>query len=368
MRPIEYSLLWGIALISACGSATESTEGASQAGERQAAAMHTGAVAGGDVPATADEAGSTNGGAGGADDDGAPARPDAATDPAMTDDGIVHVVDDGDAGTHAPAASSDAGIIEPIDPSWAHCLRDITDFGPSGPFESTAMQDGKVRIWMPQTPADCRVPVVHYSTGTGAPCSLYLPTIEGLASHGFIVACYDGGRTGSGVEGATALARVFELLPQRANRMVGTVGHETGGQGAFTTLQQAEERWGASHRFAGLAVHPASGFGSQPDEGPWRESYAKIRSPMFMFSGQPGLVSERWVGDSFDALDDSVEAYHWSEIDSSTIEVPQSETLQVAIPWFRWKLLDDDAACRAFKALLDGDDWVAISEQNAQDC
>ena len=49
--------------------------------------------------------------------------------------------------------------------------------------------------------------------------------------------------------------------------------------------------------YAGLAMEPASGFGTQPTGGTWQSIYGKIKSPMFMFSGTADmLVSEAWVG------------------------------------------------------------------------
>lgn len=147
--------------------------------------------------------------------------------------------------------------------------------------------------------------------------------------------------------------------------------HSQGGQAAFIVLQKAEQRWAAvSPVLAGLAVEPASGYGAQPSGGTWQSYYAAIRSPMFMFSGAgtDGLVSESWVRRAYTALDDSTEAYFWAAYGARHVPPPNALTNQVAIPWFRWKLLGDADACRAFQALATQSPWVQRAAQNAEPC
>jgi len=85
------------------------------------------------------------------------------------------------------------------------------------------------------------------------------------------------------------------MYPDLADNKLGSTGHSQGGQAAFTVLQLAEAKWGDKMIYAGLAMEPASGFGAQPTGGTWQEVYAKIKSPMFMFSGTMDvLVSESW--------------------------------------------------------------------------
>jgi hypothetical protein len=115
-------------------------------------------------------------------------------------------------------------------------------------------------------------------------------------------------------------------------------------------------------------MQPASGFGVQP-RGGWQAVYDNIDSPMFMFSGTLDiLVSESWVQEAFEALDDSVEAYNWSAWGSTHIPLPKVETAEVGIPWFRWKLLGDTDACREFYHLRSSLLWSVSDEQNAQPC
>jgi hypothetical protein len=224
-------------------------------------------------------------------------------------------------------------------------------------------------MWVPTVPAGCKVPVVHLANGTGANCATYRPVLERLASHGFLSACYESTNTGAGKQGVQAIDTARTMHPDLVSNKIGSTGHSQGGQAAFTVLQQAEAKWGDQFTYAGLAMQPASGFGEQPSPGPWQTVYSKIKSPMFMFSGTSDiLVSASWVMQGFNALADSVEAYNWSCSGSTHIPVPNTETMEVAIPWFRWKLLGDQKACAAFQSLKMGKCWREVKSQNPKSC
>ena len=47
---------------------------------------------------------------------------------------------------------------------------------------------------------------------------------------------------------------------------------------------------------------------------------------------------------------------------------PNAWVLEVSVPWFRWKLLGDNAACEAFKKLPDSSMWELREEQNVAPC
>lgn len=65
-----------------------------------------------------------------------------------------------------------------------------------------------------------------------------------------------------------------------------------------------------------------------------------------------------------------IEAYHWPAQGSTHIPTPEAETLKVGIPWWRWKLLGDPEARKAFKALKGAGPyaWSEIESQNVPDC
>jgi dienelactone hydrolase len=192
-----------------------------------------------------------------------------------------------------------------------------------------------------------------------------------MATHGFLACCYEDPNTGSGDQGVMAFDAAFMKYPNLAAKKLGSTGHSQGGQAAFTVMSLAEKKFTAVTAFAGLAMEPASGFGTQPTGGTWQMLYSTIKGPMFMFSGTPtdGLVSQAWVQQAFDALDPAEEAYFWARSGATHIPVPNGEEEQISIPWFRWKLLGDQAACKAFKAIPMMDTtWAEAAVKNAQAC
>ena len=285
---------------------------------------------------------------------GAPAQPsDAGT--ARADTGAASDGGAGDAG--APVSGGGA------------CLAEITDYQKNGPFKYSAKSAGAIKFWVPSVPAGCKVPVVHLANGTGASCSNYQQVLNQLASHGFLAACYEDPNTGNGAQGLKAFETALSMFPELADDRLGSTGHSQGGQAAFTVLQLAEQKFGDKMVYAGLAMQPASGFGEQPSGGSWQQVYAKIKSPMFMFSGTADiLVSESWVQQGFNALSDAIEAYWWSGVGSTHIPTPQEHQQLVQISWFRWKLLGDSKACEFFKKLPDGSQWDKRKSQNEKPC
>jgi hypothetical protein len=268
-----------------------------------------------------------------------------------------------------PEPTLDAGGEKGDEPKGGGCLDGITDYGAAGPFKFAAKAAGAVKFTVPEVPAGCKVPVVHLANGTGATCAAYKGVLDRLASHGFLAACYEDPQTGAGSQGLMALELAFEMFPDLVDNKIGSTGHSQGGQAAFTVLQLAEDKWGDEMTYAGLAMQPASGFGSQPTGGTWQSVYAKIKSPMFMFSGTADtLVSAAWVQRGFDAMAKTNETYNWSAIGATHVPVPTGPTQEVSIPWFRWKLLGDNAACLAFKALPATGQWDEVKSQNAVDC
>lgn len=285
--------------------------------------------------------------------------------PVPSPDAALPVEDTQDASSPDEEEPDDNAPELPAD----HCLAGIEGFDKEGPFKFAAKTFGRIKFWVPQVPVGCKVPVVHLANGTTASCGNYQGVLNRLASHGFLTACYEDPNTGAGTQGLEALQTAFKEFPVLADQRIGSTGHSQGGQAAFTVLELAERTFGTSARYAGLAIQPASGFGSQPAGGSWQQIYARIRSPMFMFSGTADtLVSEVWVRSGFNALADDIEAYFWSANGATHIPTPQTATNQVAVAWFRWKLLGDAAACRYFKALPDGRDWDVREEQNSAAC
>jgi hypothetical protein len=281
---------------------------------------------------------------------------------------------DSDTGTGSTGGKDGGGDpVTPTGPSGSgdsSCLDSVTDYTKDGPFKFTTKTSGAIKFWVPEVPAGCKVPVVHLANGTGASCSNYGPSLTRLASHGFLTCCYENTNTGAGTQGLMAYEAAYSMFPDLAAKKIGSTGHSQGGQSAFTTLARAEEKFGLTdYIYAGLAMEPASGFGTQPGMGSWQTWYAKIKSPMFMFSGTADmLVSEGWVQQGFNAMAKDNETYWWSATGATHIPVPNGPEQEVSIPWFRWKLLGDKAACEAFKKMPGNGKWEKRKEQNVKEC
>ncbi|MET0285524.1 MAG: alpha/beta hydrolase, partial [Polyangiales bacterium] len=295
-------------------------------------------------------------------------RPPTSDSDSGSDEEPVVTVDGGPGGGGKTDASTDPGTKPPVTGGGA-CLDGITDFKGAGPFKYAAKPSGAIKMWIPEVPAGCKVPVIHLANGTGANCGNYQNVLNRFASHGFLTTCYENTNTGAGTQGLEAIKKALELYPDLADKRFGSTGHSQGGQGAFTVLALTEAEFGDDAIYAGLAMQPASGFGTQPSGGSWQSWYAKIKSPMFAFSGTADtLVSASWVQRGYDALSDSIEAYNWSASGATHIPTPQAETMEVGVPWFRWKLLGDKAACAAFKALPGAGRWREVAAQNKAEC
>jgi hypothetical protein len=292
-------------------------------------------------------------------DSGTPAKPD-------TDTGTPSAGGKDGGGDEEPTG----GPTTPTGSGDSSCLDSITDYTKDGPFKFAAKPSGSIKYWVPEVPAGCKVPVVHLANGTGASCSQYQPVLNRLASHGFLATCYENTNTGAGTQGLMAIETAYKNFPDLVAKKIGSTGHSQGGQGTFMVQVLAEQKFGLTdYIYAGLAMEPASGFGTQPSGGSWQSWYAKIKGPMFMFSGTADmLVSEGWVQRGFDAMAKDNETYHWSATGATHIPVPNSHSNDVVIPWFRWKLLGDKAACEAFKKLPGAGRWTKRKEQNVKEC
>jgi len=251
-----------------------------------------------------------------------------------------------------------------------HCLKGITTYFADGPFQFDTKRSGSVNEYIPKVPAGCKVPMVHLNNGTGATCSYYATVLARLASNGFVALCYENANTGAGTYGMDALKTALKEYPDLIDMRIGSTGHSQGGMASFNTLSYAEKEWGDKAIYAGFAIEPASGFGTNPVEG-WQTLYAAIKSPMFMFSGlgTDTLVSQGWVQQAYDAMDDATEAYFWTKSGANHIATSSPDTNEVIVPWFRWKLLGDQEACKAFKAIPTTDTtWAQVDVQNEEQC
>lgn len=263
----------------------------------------------------------------------------------------------GEAGAAAAAGDPDEGS--------SACLDGIDDYRAAGPFSYRTTTAQQVKLWVPEVPAGCKVPMVHFANGTGATCASSAAVLEHLASHGFLVACYESSNTGTGTQCVTAFETALGAYPELARMKAGSAGHGTGGGAALLCLNHARQRWGESLQ---LTAH-----GSQPDlaglPGGWPEQLAQVAAPIAIFNGsEDPIVSENTTRKLFDALDPALEAYWHEGVGAPHIPAPARWMNESMVAWFRWQLLDDTSACRHFQSLPDTADWDLKAQRNPRGC
>jgi len=286
---------------------------------------------------------------------------------ARTDAAVADAAQDHDGS--APADSGAEGGVGPLPDQG--CLEGVTDYLSAGPFDFEAVAIGSVKVWVPDVPEGCKLPVVHFGNGTGATCSTYTSALEHLASHGFLTACYESTQTGEGTQCIAAVEAVYAEYPELAStQQVGFTGNGTGGAAAYVCAYRAEEQWGDRKLIASHAVPPdVAGL-----VGGWRDLYAQVDTPVFVMNGSvdgmatDGLVSEASVRTLYEAFNERVEAYWYEGVDAPHIPVPSAFLEESAVAWFRWQLLGDAAACAYVKAMPDGERWNLQAQQNEVAC
>jgi len=265
----------------------------------------------------------------------------------------------------------DPGNDDPMNSSGDMCpeLANITSYTPGrGPFKVTRDTSGRVKMWVPNVPSGCKVPIVHLANGTGAACSMYGTALSNLAEYGFLAICYENTNTGQGTQAITAVETAIQEHGNIADgNKLGFTGHSQGGGAAFMGVYRAEQKWGMSKTYSGLAIEPASGFGDSPAN--WASLYRQIQSPMSMFNGTADiLVPATWVRSAYNALPYNNFKFWYTAVGAMHIPVPNGPTRTMSIPWFRWTLLGDSKACQAFKALPNGSGWRVAKSANMPAC
>jgi len=281
---------------------------------------------------------------------------------------IVMGCDQTTPGTTDP--TQDTGYTNTSDNS---CLENITNFKPGqGPFKVKRATQGRVKMWVPQLPSGCKAPIVHLSNGTGAMCAIYGSVLNNLAQYGFMAICYENTNTGQGTQAMQAIDTAISKYPNLVDKnKMGFTGHSQGGAGTFTALARAEEKYGSGAKYTGVAMEPAAGFGNAPAN--WIQMFRNIKSPVAMFNGAADtLVFQPYARMSWTPLSDDIPKawYKAMGMDSTHIPTPNNPGRQITVPWFYWMLLDNQAACQAFKDLPKKGPgrWSEIDSKNLPPC
>jgi len=219
----------------------------------------------------------------------------------------------------------------------------------------------EVITYIPAIPEGCKVPVLHFSNGTYGTCAFgeYVKVFEHMASHGFIVSCFESQQTGSGKQCMNALDIVHENYENLVADKIGSMGHSQGGGGSLACIKFAQDKWGEEKIFAVQAIEPAHGMNNLE----FKSQYPKINSSVFILSGDSDLlVSHEMIEKGYVLLNS--ETYWFEAKDTQHILGISGPINNSAIPWFRWKLLSDAAAGKLFNELHLTDSWTKIKSKN----
>ena len=260
-------------------------------------------------------------------------------------------------------AVSEESLVEGLgtqDLGDSSCLASSGDPASAGQYEVTTKTSGRVKIFAPIGLADgCKVPVVHFSNGTGAMCLFYNKVLRHWASHGFIATCYESSMTGSGQPCIDALDIASKEYPEIADTTrFGSSGHSQGGGASITCAYLLEQKYGDNAKVAVHAVQPAHGM----SRAGYVKEYPTIKSPVFMFSGsRDSIVPMSWVGSGYDLL--QTETY-WFQGEGISHLNPQDHAAHSGVSWFRWKLLNDQNAKEQFLSLPLDTKWSEHKTKN----
>jgi len=234
---------------------------------------------------------------------------------------------------------------------------------------TTAKTVGSVKFTVPGVPMGCKVPIVHLANGTTATCSAYQPILTRLATHGSWPLLRGPEYRGGG-PGHPGNRLSDDDVPDLYDNKIGSTGHSQAVKAAYVVLAKAEKKYGDTFTYAGLAMEPASGFGTQPT--PVLADLLRADQVADVHVQRPEYGWPRFARlgpAAYDAMSMTVEKYFWTANGATHIPVPNDLTMEVAIPWFRWKLLGDQKACAAFKALpMTHNVWVQVASKNEKPC
>ena len=242
----------------------------------------------------------------------------------------------------------------------------VASFANRGPFSTVVETPGGTActIHRPATLGQNGVthPVILWGNGTGASPSTYSALLSHWASHGFIVAAANTSNAGNGSQMIACLDFIIgqngtssSVYFQKVDTgRIGTSGHSQGGAGTLMAGRDARVT-------ATAPVQPYIRFipgGGRFDS----RSIGQQHAPMFLVSGSADTIAVPATHQQpiFDGAPVSIV---WGTLAGAThFETPgdAGDFRGPLTAWFRWRLMDDDAAQAVFDGtctLCSDPDW-----------
>jgi hypothetical protein len=213
-----------------------------------------------------------------------------------------------------------------------------------------------VNYYVPQgLPKGCKIPMLHFSNGTALFCGYYQIILDHLASHGFLVSCFESPMTGAGDGCMTALDGMMTKYSALVDNTFGSTGHSQGGSASITCAYLAEKKYGDKLKIAVAAIQPATGMSRFT----YAQEFPLVKSPIFIMSGtNDELVSDDWIKMGYNILTAPTIWLRSLTTEHLLIHNPVKIS---TLAYFRWKLLDDQSSGDYFNKLTnDPTKWVKV--------
>lgn len=224
-----------------------------------------------------------------------------------------------------------------------------------GPYRVSQSESGDVKIYQPEDrPNACKMPIFHFSNGTGASCGFYQPLLNHMASYGYLALCYETTQSGSGEPCMTAIETALTLYGGEVyhDRFVSS-GHSQGGGAGHVCHFLLEESYPEANIIS-ATIQPAHGMNRLS----YRSEYPLIRGPIFTMSGTlDTVVSDAWIYLGYQLF--TTEKYWYIAIGATHFNFHNWAKTSI-LSFSQWKLFDDEQARQSFVDLLQSPQtWIA---------
>jgi predicted dienelactone hydrolase len=225
-------------------------------------------------------------------------------------------------------------------------------YAATGPYDVTSTSTADYKIFYPSR-MDGNHPIITWGNGTGAPTFSYTPTLQHLASWGFVVVASNSSMTQSGKEMVGGIDYLIKENSRSGSIFykmldadkIGSTGHSQGGGGAINAAK--DDRVTCT---APLAPSPAQ--------------IQKVKCPIFLVAGSAdNIVSANMV--RFWCYTPAEAPTIFGIIQGAnhfTFAGNGGQSRGYVTAWFRYHLQDDQVAQKAFEnnvELFDNPKWKA---------
>jgi hypothetical protein len=245
----------------------------------------------------------------------------------------------------------------PPEPENDFCIDMNADPEQDGPYRWNKSKVGRVNLWVPKNlPQGCKAPIAHISNGTGAWCLYYASVAKRLASHGYVVSCYESTQTGSGDQCMQGLETASTASPNADKTHAVSTGHSQGGSGSAMCAYQWQNRY-PDYKMVVVPLQPAWGMNTSN----YKQKLRDMTYPSFVVSGdRDRVVRDSWIRQGWNVM--NAPSWWYRAMPRCTHWNVQAWA-KTAVPAFaRWKLLGGGEAAKSYflEAMPNSEYWEIV--------